>query len=183
MHCCPGRRTNPMRLSRCGKARGCPAPMHSGPPTGRSTPTPTIRRAQRGRRDRTGPRTIPIAEREIIFGWLIPIGERRTRDDAFPERSRLASLVLGCWPLHGGCGAHYGEVSRATVSRTCSHDAARSMSRATPLPGRSAMRGARAASRQLLRQRRARPRTPPVSPDRAARDRRAASTRTAPPRD
>ena len=112
MHCCPSGPTNPMRLWRCGRERGSLVPMHPGRPSRRSIPTPTIRRAPRGRRDRTGPRIIPTAEPDIMFGWLIPIGGRPIRDDAFLERSRLASLVSDYWPLRGGCGAHCSDVSR-----------------------------------------------------------------------
>ena len=115
MHCCPGRLTSPRPLSRCGRERGCPAPTQPGRTLRRLTPTPTIQRAQRGRPDRTGPSLIPTAEHKIIFGWPIRIGERRTRD-AFPERSRLASLVLGCWPLRAGCGAPCGDRSRTERS-------------------------------------------------------------------
>ena len=112
---------SPMRLSRCGRERGWLVPMHPGRPTWRPTwrptLTPTIRRGQRGRRDGTGPRIIPTGGHDIIFGWRIRIGERRTRDNAFPERSRLASWVSGYSPLHGGCGAHCGEINRIQLQR------------------------------------------------------------------
>ncbi len=103
--CCPSPPTNPTRLSRCGRARGCRERTPTGRRSRRQTPTPTIRRARRGRPERTGPGLIPTAGKNTICGWRTPAGAPRTRDDACPERSRLAPLASGCWRRRGGCGA------------------------------------------------------------------------------